>query len=75
MMGLMLYSPDMARNDYFLFPHMKNKLRGQHFLIIEEAVHAFKTYAFGVTSIGVEKVLRKLIQTHASALNFTEKKI
>lgn len=37
------YSPDLAPNDFFLFPHIKKKLRGQRFSTPEEAVDAFKT--------------------------------
>jgi [histone H3]-lysine36 N-dimethyltransferase SETMAR len=42
------YSPDLAPNDFFLFPHIKNKLRGQRFTTPEEAVEAFKTYVLEV---------------------------
>lgn len=38
------YSPDLAPNDFFLFPDIKNKLRGQRFSTPEEAVEAFKMY-------------------------------
>ncbi|GBP32987.1 Histone-lysine N-methyltransferase SETMAR [Eumeta japonica] len=36
------YTPDLAPNDFYLFPSAKNKLRGQHFSSREEAVDAFK---------------------------------
>ena len=35
------YSPDLAPNDFFLFPYVKNKIRGQCFSTPEEAVDAF----------------------------------
>ncbi|KMQ86491.1 mariner transposase [Lasius niger] len=35
------YSPYLAPNDFFLFPNIKNKLRGQRFSTFEEAVDAF----------------------------------
>ncbi|GBP50618.1 Histone-lysine N-methyltransferase SETMAR [Eumeta japonica] len=38
------YSPDLAPNDFYLFPSVKNNLRGQCFLSCEEAVHAFKMH-------------------------------
>lgn len=38
------YSPYLTTNDSFLFPHIKNKLRGQLFLISEEAVDALKKH-------------------------------
>lgn len=44
LMGHPPYSPDLAPNDFFLFPHIKNKLRGQRFSTPEEAVDAFKTH-------------------------------
>ena len=30
-------NPDLAPNDFFLFPYVKNKMRGQHFSTPEEA--------------------------------------
>ena len=35
------YSPDLARNDFFLFPYV-NEMRGQRFSTPEEAVDAFR---------------------------------
>lgn len=37
------YSPDLSPNDFFTFPRIKQKLRGQRFQSPEEAVEAFKT--------------------------------
>ncbi|CAH1987046.1 unnamed protein product [Acanthoscelides obtectus] len=36
------YSPDLSPNDFFTFPKIKNRLRGQRFKSPEEAVDAFK---------------------------------
>ncbi|CAH1965160.1 unnamed protein product [Acanthoscelides obtectus] len=36
------YSPDLNPNDFFTFPKIKNRLRGQRFQSLEEAVDAFK---------------------------------
>ncbi|CAH1989497.1 unnamed protein product [Acanthoscelides obtectus] len=36
------YSPDLTPNDFFTFPKIKNRLRGQRFQSPEEAVDAFK---------------------------------
>ncbi|CAH2007870.1 unnamed protein product [Acanthoscelides obtectus] len=36
------YSPDLSSNDFFTFPKIKNRLRGQRFQSPEEAVDAFK---------------------------------
>ena len=38
------YSSDLAPNDFFLFPYVKNKMRGQCFSTPEEAVDAFRIY-------------------------------
>lgn len=42
------YSPDLAPNDFYLFPNIKNKLRGQRFSSREEAVDAFKTHVLDI---------------------------
>ncbi|CAH2001023.1 unnamed protein product [Acanthoscelides obtectus] len=36
------YSPDLSPNDFFTFPKIKNRPRGQRFQSPEEAVDAFK---------------------------------
>ncbi|CAH1959045.1 unnamed protein product [Acanthoscelides obtectus] len=36
------YSPDLGPNDFFTFPKIKNRLRGQRFQLPQEAVDAFK---------------------------------
>ncbi|CAH1975214.1 unnamed protein product [Acanthoscelides obtectus] len=36
------YSPGLSPNDFFTFPKIKNRLRGQRFQSPEEAVNAFK---------------------------------
>ncbi|CAH1992382.1 unnamed protein product [Acanthoscelides obtectus] len=36
------YSPDLSPNDFFTFPKIKNRLRGQRFQSPEEAFDAFK---------------------------------
>ncbi|CAH2004935.1 unnamed protein product [Acanthoscelides obtectus] len=40
------YSPDLSPNDFFSFPKIKNRLRGQRFQSPEEAVDAFKNAVF-----------------------------
>ena len=49
LMGHPPYSPDLASNDFFLFPYVKNKLRGQRFSTPEEVVTTFKKPHFGGT--------------------------
>ncbi|GBP72859.1 hypothetical protein EVAR_48843_1 [Eumeta japonica] len=50
------FSPDLAPNDFYLFPSMKNKLRGQRFSSREEAVDALKLHILGDNSIRMEKI-------------------
>ena len=38
------YSPDLAPNDFFLFPYVENKMRGQRFSTSEKAVDAFRVH-------------------------------
>ena len=40
------YSPDLSPNDFYTFPRIKEKLRGQRFQSPEEAVEAYKTLIF-----------------------------
>ena len=42
------YSPYLAPNDSFLFPYVKNKMRGPRFSIPEEAVDAFRTHVLEI---------------------------
>ena len=41
-MGHPLYSPDLASNDFFLFPYVKHKMRIKHFSTPEEAADMFR---------------------------------
>ncbi|GBP67182.1 PiggyBac transposable element-derived protein 3 [Eumeta japonica] len=45
------YSPDLASNDFYLFPSVKNKLRGQRFSSREEAVDAFEIHVLEIRDI------------------------
>ncbi|GBP82202.1 Histone-lysine N-methyltransferase SETMAR [Eumeta japonica] len=42
------YSPDLAPNDFYLLPSVKNKLRGQTFSSHEEAVDALKMHVLEI---------------------------
>lgn len=44
------YSPDLSPNDFFTFPRIKEKLRGQRFQSPDEAVDAYKTAIFNMPS-------------------------
>jgi len=45
LMGHSPYIPDLAHNDFFLFPHIKRKVRGQRFFAPENAVEALQNKA------------------------------
>ncbi|GBP48324.1 hypothetical protein EVAR_34817_1 [Eumeta japonica] len=42
------YSPDLASNDFYLFPSVKNKFLGHRFSSREEAVHVVRNACFGL---------------------------
>ena len=44
------YSPDLSLNDFFLFPNIKNKMRGERFESPEAAVETFRTLISEVTA-------------------------
>ena len=41
------YSPDLAPNDFFLFPNLKKDIRGLHFRSDEEVVTAVEEWVNG----------------------------
>jgi len=45
------YSPDLSPNDFFTFPKIKEKLRGQRFQSPEEAVEAYKTLILNTSTL------------------------
>jgi len=59
-MGHPPYSPDLAPNDFFLFPKIKDKLRGQRFSTAEEAVETFKAHVLEVPSFDLTKYFEQL---------------
>ena len=42
------YSPELAQNDFFLFPCVKNNMRGQRFSTPEETVVAFRMHVLEI---------------------------
>lgn len=52
------YSPDLAPNDFYLFPNIKNKLRGQRFSTAEDAVDAFKQHVMEVPQAEWQKCFK-----------------
>lgn len=61
-MGHSLYNPDLAPNNFFLFPNIPNKMRGTRFLAVEEAVDALKNYVFEVSQAAWEKCNNNLFK-------------
>lgn len=59
MMGHPPYSPDLAPNDFFLFPKIKDKLRGQRFSSPEDAVEEFKNHVLELSSSDWQKCFDK----------------
>ncbi|GBP24734.1 hypothetical protein EVAR_79581_1 [Eumeta japonica] len=47
----LLYSSNMAPKDFYLFPSVENKLRGQRFSSSEEAVDAFKKHVLVIPQL------------------------
>ncbi|KAG5320945.1 SETMR methyltransferase, partial [Acromyrmex heyeri] len=52
-----LYSPDLSPNDFFLFPNIKKKMRGERFESPEAAVETFRTLISEVTASEWKKCL------------------
>lgn len=63
------YSPDLAPNDFFLFPNIKNKLRGQRFSTPEEAVDAFKNHVLEVPQSEWKKCFENWFQRMEKCVN------
>ncbi|KYN35717.1 hypothetical protein ALC56_09917 [Trachymyrmex septentrionalis] len=49
------YSPDLSPNDFFLFPNIKNKMRGERFESPEAAIETFRTLIPEVTALEWKK--------------------
>ena len=49
------YSPDLSPNDFFLFPNIKNKMRGERFESSEASVETFRTLISEVTVLKWKK--------------------
>lgn len=53
------YSPDLAPNEFILFPKIKKKLRGQRFPSPEAAVEALKNHVSDLPSLEFNKCYKK----------------
>ncbi|GBP29050.1 Histone-lysine N-methyltransferase SETMAR [Eumeta japonica] len=61
------YSPVLAPNDFYLFPRVKSKLRGQRFASHEEAFDACKVHALGIPQSEWKKLYKNCFQHMQSA--------
>ena len=78
-MGHLAYSPDLVPNDFYLFPHIKNKLRGQRYSTPEEAVNAFKIHVLEIPESERKKCfenwfkrMQKSIDLHGEYFEYNE---
>lgn len=58
-----MYSANLAPNDFYLFPHMKKKTLPT---IFDARWNGWCILTASVEGTGVEKLLRKLVETHAN---------
>ena len=64
-----LYSPDLAPNDFFLFPHVKKNV-GSTFFDTWRSGWCVQNACFGDTASRVAKVLPQLVQSPAKVFRF-----
>ena len=69
LMGHPPYSPDLAPSDFFLFPTIKDKLRGQRFSTPETAVEAFKNRVLEVSHEEWKKCYDKWFERMEKCIN------
>ena len=55
------YSPDLAPCDFFLFPRMKDSLRGIRFQLTQELKEASENYLKGLLKKDFEEVFQKCV--------------
>ncbi|GBP76404.1 UDP-glucuronosyltransferase 2B18 [Eumeta japonica] len=67
------YSADVTPNNFYLFPSVKNKLRGQCFSSREVAVDAFKMHALEISQSELKKCYKNWLQRMQNAYRFFEK--
>ena len=66
------YSPDLASNDLFLLPYVKNKLRGQRFSTPEEAVDVFRMHVLEILQSEWQKffdLMRNILKNNKAILD------
>ncbi|GBP92346.1 Mariner Mos1 transposase [Eumeta japonica] len=65
--GHALYSPDLAPNNFYILPSVKNKLPDQRFMSREEAVDGFKIRVLEIPHSESKKCLKNCFQRMQSA--------
>lgn len=70
LMGHPPYSPDLAPNDFFLFPYIKKKMRGIRFSTPEEAVETFKNHVFEITRLEWQKCFENWFKRMQKCINY-----
>ena len=58
------YSHDLAPNEFFSFPYVKNKLRCQHLSTPEEAVDAFRMHVLEIPQSECIDIWSKRLQNY-----------
>ncbi|CAH2005052.1 unnamed protein product [Acanthoscelides obtectus] len=64
-----LYRPDLSPNNFFTFPKIKNRLRGQRFQSPEEAVDAFKNAVLDLPAIEWNKCFENWFERMEMCIN------
>ena len=65
------YSPDLAPNYFFLFPYVKNKMKGQRFSTPEEAVDAFRMHILEIPQSEWQKCFDNWFKRMQKCLDLT----
>ncbi|CAH1969175.1 unnamed protein product [Acanthoscelides obtectus] len=63
------YSPDLGPSDFFTFPKIKNRLRGQRFQSREEAVDAFNNAVLDLPEIEWDKCVENWFERMQMCIN------
>ena len=67
------YSPDLAPNDFFIYPYVKNRMRGQRFSTPDEAVYAFRKHVLEIPQSEWQKCLDSCFKHMQKCIQLNEK--
>ena len=68
------YSPNLAPNDFFLFPYVKNKMSGQGFSTPEEAADAFRMHVLEIPQSKWQKCFDNRFKRKQKCIDFNIEK-